>query len=182
MRKFLAASKRLIVNRPSIVLRINKLFIGVFISFLFIVSSLFNERLGLLFTVQPVSAQEIYTTGKLITVDIGKQKVFAWEGGKVVFETIASTGMRYTPTVTGTFKIQRKIPVADMKGNYPPYPPYHLKNVPNHMYFYKGYAIHGAYWHNKFGQRVSHGCVNVPVAASQWLFNWADVGTPVVVF
>lgn len=148
----------------------------------FLVLSIFALFTLTLTLTSSVHAQEIYTTGKLITVDIGKQKVFAWEGGKVVFETIASTGMRYTPTVTGTFKIQRKIPVADMKGNYPPYPPYHLKNVPNHMYFYGGYAIHGAYWHNKFGQRVSHGCVNVPVAASQWLFNWADVGTQVVVF
>lgn len=130
----------------------------------------------------PVNAQEILTTGKLITVDIGKQKVFAWEGGKIVFETVASTGMRYTPTVVGTFKIQRKVAVQDMKGNYPPYPPYSLKNVPNVMYFYKAYALHGAYWHNKFGMRVTHGCVNVPVAASTWLFNWADVGTQVVVF
>ena len=115
-------------------------------------------------------------------MDIGKQKVLAWEGGKVVFETIASTGMHYTPTIKGTFVIQRKVPLQDMKGNYPPYPPYSLKNVPNVMYFYGAYALHGAYWHNKFGLRVTHGCVNVPVAASAWLYNFTDVGTQVVVF
>lgn len=134
------------------------------------------------FSYSPVHAQGIITDKKLITVDIGRQMVYAWEGGKMIYSTKASTGMRYTPTVKGTFRIQRKIPLQNMKGNYPPYPPYDLKNVPNVMYFYQAYALHGAYWHNKFGLRVTHGCVNVPVAASQWLFNFASVGTQVVVF
>ncbi len=129
-----------------------------------------------------VQAQSISTDKKLITVDIGKQMLYAWQGGKVVFSTKASTGMYYTPTVRGTFSVQRKYALQDMKGNYPPYEPYFIKNVPNVMYFYQGYAIHGAYWHNKFGIKVTHGCVNVPVSASQWLFNWADLGTQVMVF
>jgi len=149
---------------------VKKIFAAVFFCLVFLLSN------------SPVGAQSIITDKKLITVDIGKQMVYAWEGGKVVFETKASTGMRYTPTVKGIFKIQRKIPLQNMKGNYPPYPPYDLKNVPNVMYFYQAYAIHGAYWHNKFGLKVTHGCVNVPVAASQWLFNWADMGTQVAVF
>jgi len=167
VKEFFAANSTHIVHR--------KLFIGVFFVFLFIVSSL-------LFPVRQAHAQGIITDKKLITVDIGKQMVYAWEGGKMIYSTKASTGMRYTPTVTGTFQIQRKIPLQNMKGNYPPYPPYDLKNVPNVMYFYQAYAIHGAYWHNKFGLKVTHGCVNVPVAASGWLFNWADVGTQVMVF
>lgn len=134
-----------------------------------------------------VYAQEIFTTGKLITVDIGKQKLFAWEGGKIVHETKVSTGMRLTPTVRGSFKIQRKIPLHDMRGPSPykniyPSGRYHIKNVPNSMYFYQGYAIHGAYWHNNFGRVASHGCVNVPLASAAWLFSWADVGTQVSVF
>lgn len=147
-----------------------KFFAAVFFCFIFF------------FSAQSAHAQAIITDKKLITVDIGKQMVFAWEGGKVVYSTKASTGMKYTPTVTGSFKIQRKIPLQDMKGSYPPYEAYFIKNVPNVMYFYQAYAIHGAYWHDKFGIKVTHGCVNVPVVASQWLFNWADVGTTVVVF
>ena len=127
-------------------------------------------------------AADIITSGKLITVDIGKQKLFAWDGGKVVYETKVSTGMRYTPTVKGDFSIQRKVPIQDMKGSYPPYPPYHIKNVPNVMYFYGAYAIHGTFWHNSFGRPASHGCVNVAVAASNWLYGWADAGTKVAVF
>lgn len=132
--------------------------------------------------VPSVSAQEIITDKKMITVDIGQQKLYAWEGGKVVHETFVSTGMRYTPTVKGSFSVRRKVPMQDMKGHYPPYEPYYIKNVPHVMYFYGAYAIHGAHWHNNFGSRVSHGCVNVPLASAEWLYNWADMGTRVEVF
>ncbi len=108
--------------------------------------------------------------------------LYAWEGGQIQYQTPISTGMRYTPTVKGSFRIYKKLGVQDMKGYYPPYEPYYIKNVPNVMYFYKGYAIHGAYWHNNFGSRVTHGCVNVPVDMSQRLFDWAQIGTRVEVF
>lgn len=148
------------------------------------------KRLGLIvatlllfltFSAAPAHA-EINTTGKLITVDIGKQMLYAWDGGKVVFQTPVSTGMYYTPTVRGSFKIYSKYALQDMKGRYAPYEPYYIKNVPNVMYFYQAYAIHGAYWHNRFGSKYTHGCVNLPVPASEWLFAWAPVGTQVEVF
>jgi lipoprotein-anchoring transpeptidase ErfK/SrfK len=139
--------------------------------------------LPILFLFLPATANaQIITTQKLITVDLGKQMLYAWEGGRVVFQSPVSTGMRYTPTVRGSFKILRKVPLQDMRGSYPPYPPYYTKNVTNVMYFYGAYAIHGAYWHNSFGYRVSHGCVNLPVAASAWVYNFADIGTRVEVF
>src|SRR5436309_3210181 len=87
-----------------------------------------------------VNAQ-ITTTGKLITVDTGKQMLYAWDGGRIVNQTPVSTGMYYTPTVKGSFKIYRKYALQDMKGSYPPYEPYYIKNVPNVMYFYGAYAI-----------------------------------------
>lgn len=134
-----------------------------------------------------VSAQEILTTDKLITVDIGKQRLYAWQGGQVMYETPVSTGMNLTPTVKGNFKIRTKVPIQDMRGPSPykqfyPNGRYHVKDVPHVMYFYQAYAIHGAYWHNNFGRPASHGCVNVPLAAAEWLYNFADVGTQVIVF
>ena len=129
-----------------------------------------------------VRAEGIYTTDKLITVDTGKQRLYAWEGGHILKEFRVSTGMRYTPTVKGSFKILTKIEKQDMKGKFPPYEPYFIKDVPNVMYFYGAYAIHGTYWHNKFGTRASHGCVNLPVADAKWVYDWAPVGTRVEVF
>ncbi len=129
-----------------------------------------------------IASAQIYTTEKLITIDIGKQMIYVWEGGRLVNQSPVSTGMYYTPTVKGDFKIYKKYDLQDMKGNYPPYEPYYLKNVPNVMYFYKAYAIHGAFWHNKFGSKVTHGCVNEPVAFSKWLYDFAPLGTRVVIF
>lgn len=58
---------------------------------------------------------------------------------------------------------------------------YDVPNVPYTMYYHRGYALHGAYWHRKFGTPVSHGCVNLAVNHAKWLFNWAGVGTSVIV-
>lgn len=138
----------------------------------------------LLFFIIPMQAfaEGIYTTDKLITIDIGKQRLFAWEGGQILKEFRVSTGMRYTPTVKGSFKIRTKIEKQDMRGSFPPYEPYFIKDVPNVMYFYGAYAIHGTFWHNKFGMRASHGCVNLSVADGKWVYDWAQIGTRVEVF
>ena len=55
---------------------------------------------------------------------------------------------------------------------------YYLPNVPSNMFFYKGYAIHGAYWHNNFGHPMSHGCVNSPLSSVTQLFEWAGPVVP----
>lgn len=152
-----------------------KILTAIFVAFVF------------LFITSPTQAADVFTNEKLITVDIGSQKLTAWENGKVVLETKVSTGMKLTPTVKGSFKIYNKIPLHDMRGPSPykdiyPSGKYLVKNVPNSMYFYKAYAIHGAYWHNNFGRVASHGCVNVPLAAAQQLFDWASVGTRVEIW
>lgn len=55
---------------------------------------------------------------------------------------------------------------------------YNLPNVPNNMFFYQGYAIHGAYWHNNFGHPMSHGCVNAPLNQVAQLFEWTGPVIP----
>lgn len=111
-----------------------------------------------------------------IEVDLSRQRLIAWEGKKPVHAVIISTGKASTPTVTGVFEVQTKYAVARMQGD-----DYDIPDVPYTMYFFEGYAIHGAYWHHNFGTPVSHGCVNVAVDHAEWLFSWAKVGTPVVV-
>jgi lipoprotein-anchoring transpeptidase ErfK/SrfK len=53
---------------------------------------------------------------------------------------------------------------------------YKLPNVTNVMYFYAGYALHGAYWHRNFGQPMSHGCVNLTLDDAAWLYQWSPPG------
>jgi lipoprotein-anchoring transpeptidase ErfK/SrfK len=59
---------------------------------------------------------------------------------------------------------------------------YDLPGVPWDLYFtVDGAVIHGAYWHEEFGQRWSHGCVNLPPDQAEKLYKWADIGMSVLV-
>jgi lipoprotein-anchoring transpeptidase ErfK/SrfK len=109
-----------------------------------------------------------------IDVNLSTQSVYAYEGDTVVNSFIVSTGTALTPTVTGKYKIYVKYQYANMSG-----PGYYLPDVPYVMYFYKGYGLHGTYWHHNFGTPMSHGCVNLETSNAGWLFNWASVGTVV---
>lgn len=130
----------------------------------------------------PSHAEGIYTTEKLITVDLYKQMLFVWENGQMINKTRVSTGLPATPTVRGSFRTYWKTPSQTMRGGSLAYGRYVYPNVPHVMYFYQGYALHGAYWHNRFGWPASHGCVNIPLAFAKWLYDWAPLGTRVEVF
>ncbi len=111
-----------------------------------------------------------------IEVNLSEQRVYAWEGDVLMNSFLVSTGTWQTPTVTGTFSIWNKTRIQAMSG-----PGYYLPNVPYVMYFYKDYGFHGTYWHNNFGTPMSHGCVNLTIPDSEWLYNWASYGTVVKV-
>jgi len=114
--------------------------------------------------------------GREIIVDLSDSRVYAYENGILMRNVLVSTGLPATPTVQGSFTVQRKYGAQTMSG-----PGYYLPDVPYVMYFYAGYALHGTYWHNNFGQPMSHGCVNLPTPEAEWFFNFADVGTPILV-
>jgi lipoprotein-anchoring transpeptidase ErfK/SrfK len=109
-----------------------------------------------------------------IDVDLSQQMVYAYAGDTVVNSFVVSTGTWMTPTVTGKYKIWIKLRYSDMSG-----PDYYLPNVPYVMYFYKGYGLHGTYWHNNFGTPMSHGCVNLSIPDAEWLYNFSYEGTVV---
>jgi len=58
---------------------------------------------------------------------------------------------------------------------------YEAPDVPWVTYFYRGYALHGAPWRSSFGYSGSHGCVNLPVSVAKQVYDFAPLGTPVVV-
>ena len=59
---------------------------------------------------------------------------------------------------------------------------YYLEDVPWILYYDGARALHGAYWHDHFGLRSSHGCVNLSPRDARWLYSYAGVGSTVVVF
>lgn len=111
-----------------------------------------------------------------IQINLSTQRLIAWEGNKRVYAIVISSGKSSTPTRIGSFKIQSKHKSTRMRGRN-----YDVPNVPYTMYYQGGYGIHGAYWHRRFGTPVSHGCINLAPNHAKWLFNWASLGTPVII-
>jgi lipoprotein-anchoring transpeptidase ErfK/SrfK len=107
-----------------------------------------------------------------VDVDLSQQRLYAYQGDTLLNSFLVSTGTWIHPTVTGTFKIYVRYRAADMSG-----PGYYLPNVPYVMYFYKGYGLHGTYWHSNFGTPMSHGCVNLRTSDAGWVFERASIGT-----
>lgn len=127
--------------------------------------------------VEPISAslpKKVGEGDRWIDVDLSEQRAYAYEGYQLVNSFIVSTGTWQYPTVTGQYRVYVKYRYADMSG-----PGYYLPDVPYVMYFYKGYGLHGTYWHNNFGTPMSHGCVNLTIDEAGWLFDFASVGTVV---
>ena len=110
--------------------------------------------------------------GRWIDIDLGEQKLRAWEGTQLVATFLVSTGVMQYPTETGQFHIDAKLRYSVMSGS-----DYYLPDVPWTMYYYGDYSIHGTYWHHNFGTPMSHGCVNMDTSDAEWLYNWASVGT-----
>lgn len=121
---------------------------------------------------------------KWIDVDLSNFTMSAYEGATIVLGPISMVpGAPATPTVTGTYSVYAKVPVQTMRGPNADGTRYETPDVPDILYFYEGYALHGAYWRSSFGYGGpggSHGCVNLPLDAASTLYNWAEIGTKVV--
>jgi len=132
---------------------------------------------------------------KHIEVSIGKQTLWAYQGNTLVAQSLVSTGIEPNHTEKGDFHVRFKeksetmtgftnatgevVGLGDGTGDQHGIP-YEVKDVPNVMYFdLDAEALHGAYWHNNFGNPMSHGCINLPLDFAQFLFGWAPLGTEV---
>jgi L,D-transpeptidase catalytic domain len=132
---------------------------------------------------------------KHIEVSISEQTLWAYQGDTLVAQTLVSTGIEPNHTEKGDFHVRFKEKSETMTGftnatgevvglgdgsGQQQGTHYEVKDVPNVMYFdLDAEALHGAYWHNNFGNPMSHGCVNLPLDFAQFLFGWAPLGTEV---
>lgn len=115
---------------------------------------------------------------KAIEISIEHQHLWAYEGKELVFHTAITSGARGMDTELGSFAISQMHKNKWFDGGF--FSTYWMR-------FNKGMGIHDATWRDQFGTedykwRGSHGCVNTPYSAAEWLFSWADIGTPVLVF
>ena len=109
---------------------------------------------------------------KWIEVNLYEQTLAAYVGDQMVYATLVSSGLPYWPTEQGLFRISLKVEMGKMSGRSGKPDYYFLEDVPWAMYFNRDFALHAAYWHDRFGFQHSHGCVNLAPKDAKWLFDW----------
>ncbi|MCA0458793.1 MAG: L,D-transpeptidase [Chloroflexi bacterium] len=126
----------------------------------------------------PKDADEKDVTGRWVAVDLYEQTLIAYEDDKPVFATLIASGLQNFDTNEGLFNIWARLPDDRMSGATGAPSAYDLQSVPWVMYFDGSISLHGTYWHDYFGYRRSHGCVNLSISDARWIFNWTNGATP----
>lgn len=108
-----------------------------------------------------------------VEVDLYEQSFAAYEGDRMVYAGLVSSGLNRWPTNEGLFQVWDRHLMTKMSGAEGKVDYYFIEDVPHTMYFDGDIALHGAFWHDRFGYKHSHGCVNMPPRAAEWVYNWS---------
>lgn len=109
-----------------------------------------------------------------VEVDLFEQSFAAYEGDRMVYAGLVSSGLERFPTNEGLFQVYARNREWLMYGGEVGDDYYYLQDVPHTMFFDDDIALHGAYWHNEFGAVRSHGCVNMPPRDAEWVWYWSE--------
>lgn len=116
-----------------------------------------------------------------LDVDLAEQVLVAYEDGTPVHATLVSSGGPGHETPQGLFRIWLKLAETDMTGRMGSgagADAYQVSTVPWTMFFQDDFALHTAYWHERFGVPGSHGCVNLAPRDAQALYRWSHPRVP----
>lgn len=116
-------------------------------------------------------------SGRWVAVDLYEQTLVAYEDDTPTFATVIASGLPEWETNEGLFTVWYRLPAGEMSGAAGAPDAYALQSVPWTMYFDNDISLHGAYWHDGFGYRRSHGCVNLTLSDSRWLYEWTAEAT-----
>jgi L,D-transpeptidase catalytic domain len=132
--------------------------------------------------------------GKRIIVSLSREALYAYDGSRLVMQTLVTTGNPSLPTPLGSYTVLEKLSPFEFISPWPPGSPdwYAPSWVRYAMLFQsQGYFLHDAPWRSHFGPGSNgpgqpgtdyggtHGCVNVPIGPMTFLWNWAPTGTRV---
>jgi hypothetical protein len=121
-------------------------------------------------TILPTNAP---TMGNWVSVDLYEQVMVAYEDSTPVAITLVSSGLPPLNTNVGTFTVYQRLELTPLRGSMGEADGYSLPNVPYALFFDGEIGFHGVYWHDGFGFKRSHGCVNLSISDAKWLFEWA---------
>ena len=130
---------------------------------------------------------------RLITISLRAQRLTAYDRGRVLVDALVTTGRPALATDVGAMRITRKDSPWTMQSPWPKGSPEWYPDTPVRMVLWfteNGEGLHDASWQpdatlgpgSQNGPYASHGCVHLPLAAVTTLFQWAPIGTPVVVY
>ncbi len=105
----------------------------------------------------------------------GRNKILYARKGKAVLRVMLVSLGDATPS--GLFLVKDKWLTLTLNMRYGKHP-YFLENVPFVIFFWKGFALHEAYWHDGFGVTKSHGCINLSPADARWVFRFVNPALP----
>jgi lipoprotein-anchoring transpeptidase ErfK/SrfK len=133
----------------------------------------------------PAPVARVAGSGKRIVVSISRQHLWAYNGSREVYSFVASTGLATSPTKQGTFQVLDKIPNA-YAGQWNLQMPYwlgiyYVGRIENGIHALPILASGQRLWSGYLGRPVSFGCIVLDTLAARQLYQWADVGTKVVV-
>ncbi len=140
---------------------------------------------------EPVSkiAPGVKEGQKWFSIRLTQGTLVAYDGLEPVYATLVSPGaggvpqagqdlVKMSTTPTGTFYVTFKDKAATMSPESGKNRKFWIADVPHTMYFHPPFALHAAYWHERFGDYTSAGCVNLSPLDAEKLFGWADPQVP----
>jgi lipoprotein-anchoring transpeptidase ErfK/SrfK len=133
----------------------------------------------------PPNILGVYRADKRIEVDLTNQRLYAYEDNNKIYDFPVSSGL-WNRTPTGEFTIWIKLRYTKMEGGNRAWGTYYnLPNVPYTMFFanadiptWRGFGIHGTYWHSNFGHPMSHGCINMKTGDAEKIYYWVQPDLP----
>jgi lipoprotein-anchoring transpeptidase ErfK/SrfK len=148
---------------------------------------------------QPQILAELGHPSKALLVSIAYQTLYAYEGNRLVVWSSVTTGRPELQTPRGFYRVLQREQSVMFYSKWPPSSPYYYAPVFVHYalrflgtdFFLHDYSPRHYYgsgtnvWHqNPDGtwETGSHGCVEAPLAFMRWLYDWASLGTPIVVY
>lgn len=158
-----------------------------------------RSHFGLFTVVVPTARPATPNTavgGKHIVISLSRQALYAYDGSRLVLQTLVTTGNPVLPTPVGNYSIMAKLSPFEFVSPWPPGSPfYYPPSWTQHAMLFRagGYYIHDAPWRSAFGPGTNgegqpgtnyggtHGCVNVPSTSMDALWDWTPIGTPVEV-